>query len=101
MNKGIKVLVNASTFFAPILVPAIVFFVVRDDEVKNLSIQVIVFHLIMGLLISISAFFSWFLIGIPFLIIFTLISVIAPIIGIIRALQGRSFQYPIIGSWFS
>lgn len=101
MYKWTKVLVNASTWFAPFLVPALVFFLVRDEEVKNLSLQVIVFHLIMGLLISISIFFSWLLIGIPFLIIFGLIAFIAPIMGIVRALQGRSYQYPIIGSWFS
>ncbi|MED1472784.1 DUF4870 domain-containing protein, partial [Bacillus salipaludis] len=46
------------------------------------------------------AFFSWILIGIPFLIIFGLIAIIAPIVGIVKAINGRPFRYPIIGSWF-
>ncbi len=100
-HKGVKVLTHASTWFAPILVPIIVYFVISDREVKSLSLQALVFHFIMGLLISISIFFSWILIGIPFLIIFGLIAIIAPIKGIIYALEDRHFRYPIIGSWFS
>jgi hypothetical protein len=52
-------------------------------------------------LISISIFFSWILIGIPFLIVFGLMALIAPIIGIIRALDDRPFRYPIIGALFA
>ncbi|SEM84998.1 DUF4870 domain-containing protein [Lihuaxuella thermophila] len=100
-NKGIKILIHASTWFAPVLVPVIAYLVLSDREVKNLSLQALVFHLIMGILISVSAFFSWILIGIPFLIIFGLIALIAPIMGIIYALRDRPFRYPIIGSWFS
>ncbi|MBA4494149.1 DUF4870 domain-containing protein [Paenactinomyces guangxiensis] len=99
--KWVKVLIHASTWFAPVLVPIIVYLVIRDREVKSLSLQALVFHLIIGILISISAFFSWILIGIPFLIIFALIAIIAPVKGMIRALQGRPFRYPMIGNWFS
>lgn len=100
-NKWLKVLIHASTWFAPILVPIIVYLVIDDREIKSLSLQALVFHLIMGVLISISIAFSWILIGIPFLIVFGLIAIIGPIMGIIRALQERPFRYPIIGSWFS
>jgi hypothetical protein len=100
-NKGLKILIHASTWFAPVLVPIIVYLVISDREVKNLSLQALVFHLVMGILISVSAFFSWILIGIPFLIIFGLIALIAPIMGIVYALKGRPFRYPIVGSWFS
>jgi uncharacterized membrane protein len=99
-NKGLKILIHASTWFAPVLVPLIVFLVISDQGLKSLSLQALVFHFVIWLLITVSAFFSWILIGIPFLIIFGAIALIAPIIGIIRALQDRPFRYPIVGSWF-
>lgn len=99
--KGFKILVHASTWFAPVLVPIIVYLLSSDREVKSLSLQALVFHVIIGILISISLFFSWLLIGIPFLIIFGLMAVVAPIHGIIRAWQGKPYNYPLIGSLFA
>ena len=100
-HKGLKILVHASTWFAPVLVPIIVYFLSSNREVKSLSLQAVIFHLVIGVLISISIFFSWILIGIPFLIVFGLMALIAPIMGIIRALDDRPFRYPIIGSLFA
>ena len=100
-HKGLKILIHASTWFAPVLVPIIVYFLSSNREVKSLSLQAVIFHLVMGVLISISIFFSWILIGIPFLIVFGLMALIAPIMGIIRALDDRPFRYPIIGSLFA
>ncbi|MEI4802035.1 DUF4870 domain-containing protein [Bacillus sp. NPDC077411] len=98
-HKGLKIFIHASTWFAPVLVPFIIFLVSSDREIKNLSLQAVIFHFVIGVLIGISAFFSWVLIGIPFLIIFGLMALITPIIGIVRALNDRHFQYPIVGSW--
>jgi uncharacterized protein len=100
-TKGLKILIHASTWFAPVLVPIIVYLVVSDREVKSLSLQALVFHLVMGVLIGFSWVFSWVLIGIPFLIVFSIMAVVVPVLGIIRALQERPFRYPIVGSWFS
>ncbi|GGE15094.1 hypothetical protein GCM10011571_15790 [Marinithermofilum abyssi] len=100
-TKGLKILIHASTWFAPVLVPIIVYLVVSDREVKSLSLQALVFHLVMGVLIGLSWVFSWVLIGIPFLIVFSIMAVVVPVLGIIRALQERPFRYPIVGSWFS
>ncbi|WP_188430320.1 DUF4870 domain-containing protein [Kroppenstedtia guangzhouensis] len=97
--KIIKILVHASTWFAPVLVPLIVWLLTNEKDLKRLSLQALVFHFVIWLLVSISIFFSFILIGIPFLIIFGLIGFIAPILGIIRALQDRRFDYPIIGSF--
>ncbi|HDX9578620.1 TPA: DUF4870 domain-containing protein [Bacillus pseudomycoides] len=97
--KGLKIFIHASTWFAPVLVPFIIFLVSSDREIKSLSLQAVIFHFFIGVLIGISAFFSWILIGIPFLIIFGLMALITPIIGIVRALNDRPFQYPIVGSW--
>lgn len=99
-NKGLKVLVHASAFFMPFLVPFIIYLVVEDSEVKRLSIQAILFQLVMGVLITISIVLSFILIGIPFLIIFGLMTIIIPILGIIKTLSGETYNYPIVGRWF-
>lgn len=99
-NTGLKVLVHASAFFAPFLVPLIVFLITEDREVKKLSIQALLFQIAMGVLIFISSLLTVILIGIPMLIIFGIMTVIVPILGIIRALNGDRFDYPIVGSWY-
>lgn len=98
-NTGLKVLLHASTWFAPFLVPFILYLVVDDDEVKKLSIQAVLFQLVISVLITISIFLIFFLIGIPMLIIFGIMAFVVPIIGIIKAINGDKFNYPIVGTW--
>jgi uncharacterized protein len=98
-NTGLKVLVHASAFFAPFLVPFIIYLVVDDPEVKRLSIQALLFQLVMGALIFISVILIIFLIGIPMIIVFGLMTLIVPIIGIVKSLQGETYNYPIVGRW--
>ena len=99
-NKGLKILVHASAFFMPFLVPFIVYLVVADSAVKRVSIQAILFQLVMWALIVVSTLLSFILIGIPFLIIFGLMTIIIPIMGIIKTLNGETYNYPIVGRWF-
>ncbi len=99
-NTGLKVLVHASAFFAPFLVPVIVFLISDDKEVKRLSIQALLFQLVIGALIFISTWLIFILIGIPLLIIFGLMGIIVPIMGILKALNNETFDYPIVGSWY-
>ena len=99
-NTGLKVLVHASAFFAPFLVPFIVFIITSDQEVKKLSIQALLFQLAMGVLLFISSLLMFVIIGIPMLIIFGLMTFIVPIMGIIKALNNEKFDYPIVGSWY-
>ncbi|WP_391121985.1 DUF4870 domain-containing protein [Psychrobacillus sp. L3] len=98
-NTGLKILIHASTWFAPFLVPFIIFLIVDDDEIKKLSIQAILFQLVIGALIFISAILIIFLIGIPMIIIFGIMAFVVPIIGIAKAITGSTFNYPIVGSW--
>lgn len=98
-NTGIKVLVHASAFFAPYLVPVAIFLFVEDQGVKNLSVQAVLFQLIMGVLIFISALLSFILIGIPFVIGFGIMWFVVPIIGIVKALKNEDYNYPIVGKW--
>ena len=99
-NTGLKVLVHASAFFAPFLVPFIVFVISTDNEVKKLSIQALLFQLAMGVLIFISSLLIVVIIGIPMLIVFGLMTIIVPVMGIIKALNNEKFDYPIVGAWY-
>ncbi|WKA58918.1 DUF4870 domain-containing protein [Planococcus shenhongbingii] len=99
-NTGLKVLVHASAFFAPFLVPFIVFLITEDREVKKLAIQALLFQVVMSVLLFISFLLMFVVIGIPMLIIFGLMTVIVPIMGIVRALNNDKFDYPIVGSWY-
>lgn len=99
-NTGLKILVHASAFFAPFLVPVIVFLITVDKEVKKLSIQALLFQLVLGVLIFVSSLLIVFIIGIPLLIVFGLMGIVIPIMGIIRALNNEQFDYPIVGSWY-
>lgn len=96
--RGIKAITHASAFFAPFLVPLIVWLLLSDREVKSAALQALLFHVIMGILIGISWAFSFLIIGIPFLIIFGLMGLYYPIKGIIYSLKGRTFRYPVIGA---
>ncbi|TQR29969.1 DUF4870 domain-containing protein [Brevibacillus brevis] len=95
--RGVKVITHASTFFAPILVPILVWLLVQNRDAKNMALQALFFHIIMTVLIAISWFFTFLLIGIPFLIVFGLMAIYYPIKGILYSLNGRPFSYPFVG----
>ena len=98
-SKWSKVIIHASAFFAPVLVPILFFLLSVDEEVKRISIQALLFQAVMWLLIFISSFLSFLIIGIPFLIIFGIMTIVVPIIGIVKALNETSWDYPIVGRW--
>lgn len=99
-SKWLKVIVHASAFFAPYLIPLLFYFFVDDASVKKISIQAILFQILMGVLLIISFLFSYILIGIPFLIVFLAMAFIVPIVGIIKAIQDDNWEYPIIKRFF-
>lgn len=96
-TKWSKVIIHASAFFAPWLVPIIFFLISSDEEVKAISIQALLFQIVMGVLIAISVVLSFVLIGLPFLIIFGIMLFVVPIIGIVKALSDEPWRYPIVG----
>ncbi|MEB2300573.1 DUF4870 domain-containing protein [Lysinibacillus xylanilyticus] len=98
-TKWSKVIIHASAFFAPWLVPIIFFLISSEEEVKSISVQALLFQVVMVVLLTISGILSFLLIGIPFLIVFGIIYFIAPIIGIVKALSDESWRYPIVGRW--
>ena len=99
-NTGMKILVHASAFFAPFLVPVIVFILSSDQEVKKLSIQALLFQLVMSALIFGSSLLTVILIGFPLLLLFGAIAIVVPIIAIVKALNNEPYNYPIVGSWY-
>lgn len=98
-SKWSKVIVHASAFFAPFLVPILFFLISTDDDVKRISIQALLFQVVFGILIAIAGFLSFILIGLPFLLLFLAIFWIAPIIGIVKAISDSDWNYPIVGRW--
>lgn len=98
-TKWSKVIIHSSAFYLPVLVPVIFFLISQDEEIKRLSIQALLFQFVMWVLVGISIVLSFIIIGIPFLIIFGLMGIIVPIIGIVKALGDEDWQYPIVGRW--
>ncbi len=98
-TKWSKVIIHASAFFAPWLVPIIFFLIGSDEEIKSISVQALLFQVVMGVLLTISGILSFLIIGIPFLIVFGIMYFIAPIIGIVKALSDEPWRYPIVGRW--
>ncbi|HEY4623683.1 MAG TPA: DUF4870 domain-containing protein [Solibacillus sp.] len=98
-SKWSKVIIHASAFFAPFLVPILFFLISSEDNVKRIAMQALLFQVIFGIFIAIAIVFTFLLIGLPFLIVFLAIFWIAPIIGIIKALSDREWNYPIVGRW--
>ena len=102
-EKGLKVILHASAFFAPCLVPIAFFLLIKDEEIKRLSIQALLFQFVMWVLVGVGAVLSaaivLAIIGIPMIVVFGLMGIIVPIIGIINALQDVHWEYPIVGKW--
>lgn len=98
--RGLKVLIHASAYFAPFLVPFIIFLVVDNLEVKKTAVQAVLFQLVMGVLIFISVLLIIVIVGIPLVIIFGLMWIFVPVIAIIKTLNGEDYNYPIVGNWY-
>ena len=98
-SKWSKIIIHASAFFAPFLVPIIFFLVSSEDVVKRTAIQALLFQVVFGILIAIAAVLTIVLIGLPFLLVFIVIFWIAPVIGIVKALSDDDWNYPIVGRW--
>ena len=98
-SKWSKIIIHASAFFAPFLVPIIFFLISSEDAVKRTAIQALLFQVVFGILIAIAAVLTIVLIGLPFLLVFIVIFWIAPVIGIVKALSDDDWNYPIVGRW--
>ncbi len=98
-NNGLRVLIHGSAFFLPLLGPFIIYLIIDDEVTKKIALQALVFQLMMSVLIFISMVLSLLIIGIPFLVVFGIMTWVVPIIGIVKAIQGHVYQYPIVKHW--
>ncbi|MBD8027221.1 DUF4870 domain-containing protein [Ureibacillus sp. Re31] len=98
-NKWAKVIIHASAFIMPVLIPVLFWLLSSEQEIKRISIQALLFQGVMWILITISIIFSFLIIGIPFLIVFGIMTFVVPIIGIVKALMDENWNYPIVGRW--
>lgn len=100
-RKASLIIIHASAFFAPILMPIVFMLVTKDRAVRDFAIQALLFHIVISFCMFISFLLSFVLIGIPLLIFFGLVGVWYPIKGIIYAAQDRHYHYPIVDKWVS
>ena len=98
-QKVSLIIIHASAFFAPILMPIIFMLISKEGAVRHSAIQALLFHIVVSFCIFISFVLSFVLIGIPLLIFFGIVAVWYPIKGIIYAAGERSYYYPIVGRW--
>lgn len=99
-QKGLKVLVHASAFYMPFLIPLFIFLIIDDHEVKKTAVQAVLFQIAMGVLVFISFLLIFIVIGIPMIIVFGIMWVVVPILAIIKTLNGEDYNYPIVGSFY-
>jgi hypothetical protein len=97
-TKLIKIITHASTFFAPFLVPIAVMLLIKEQDVRQMGLQALLFHIAISICLAISWALSFLLIGIPFLVLFGIIGVYYPLKGIIYTLRDKSFHYPFMRS---
>lgn len=100
-RKPSLIIIHASAFFAPIMMPLIFMLIAKDREVKDFAVQALLFHIMITFCIFISFVLSFVLIGIPLLVFFFIVAVWCPVKGIIYAVQDRPYQYPIVAKWAS
>lgn len=98
-RKPASLLIHASIFFAPFIVPIIFMIIANDRYIKDLAIEALLFHIMITVGLTISSILVVILIGIPLLIIVGLVGLYYPIKGIVDAVNERPFHYPLVSQW--
>ena len=97
--KPACMIIHGSTFFAPVLIPLLFYFLSDHPYIKEKAMEALLFHVLMIIALFISSLLVIVLIGFVLLLIFSLIGIYYPIKGIVYALQERPFHYPIVHGW--
>lgn len=102
-RKPSVILIHASAFFAPFIVPIIFLLIASEREIKDIATEGLLFHVIMGIGFTVSSFLIATIIGaivgIPLFIVLGVIYIFYPIKGIIRAVNDEPFHYPWVSQW--
>lgn len=83
----------------PILAPLIILLLADDEYVKLQSKEALVFQGVMVLVGIIGGILTLILIGFAVLAIVGPLSIIAPIVAVVKLWNDKDFSYPITGSW--
>lgn len=98
-RKPSAILIHASIFFAPFIVPIIFMLITNDRYIKDLAIEALLFHVLVTVGLTVSGFLVVILIGIPLLAIVGLVGLYFPIKGIVGAVNDKPFHYPFVSQW--
>ena len=91
---------HLSQFFAPLIVPLIVFLAVEDKDVKEHSREVLNWAVSQAIYWIISGILAIILVGFVLMFILSVIGLIFSIIGAIKAADGKLYRYPLTIRFF-
>lgn len=100
MRKNrLKAFIFSTTFFFPILGPFIVLAIEPDKDIQKLAGQALFFQIFIGSFLICSFILAFIFIGIPLVILLILVTCFITIKGIIWSLEGKAYNFPLIGRW--
>ena len=94
-KKLLSVATHLSQFFAFFLFPLIIFLVIEDKDVKEHAREVLNWSISSMIYIFISFVLLFIIIGIVGIVVMSILSFIFPILGAIKASDGKVFRYPL------
>lgn len=99
-QKLICALCHLGTFIGlPIIAPLVVFLLSGDYFIKQQAKEALGFQIGMAIIFTIGGVLSLVLIGIPILIIASIVTFVLPIIATIKIADGEDYTYPITGNF--
>lgn len=98
-TKPACIIIHGSTFFAPVIVPLLFMLLAQDRYVKEKATEALLFHIVMTISFVVASVLVFVLIGFLILPVLGIIALYYPIKGIVYAIQGRPFRYPIVHRW--
>ena len=99
-QKLICALCHLGTFIGlPIIAPLVVFLLSGDYFIKQQAKEALGFQIGMAIIFTIGGVLSLVLIGIPILIIASIVTFALPIIATIKIADGEDYTYPITGNF--
>ena len=99
-QKLICALCHLGTFIGlPIIAPLVVFLLSGDYFIKQQAKEALGFQIGMAIIFTIGGVLSLVLIGIPILIIASIVTFVLPIIATIKIADGEDYNYHITGNF--
>ncbi|MBL0386511.1 DUF4870 domain-containing protein [Tumebacillus sp. ITR2] len=91
---------HLSILLLPFIAPIVILILRANSKfVRHHATQALLFHFVWLILMTISGWLCWILIGFPMLVVFGLMGIWGTIRGILAALNEERYHYPITGNW--